>query len=364
MIYLEKSLFKNSIISTYPSYMKKDILKQIVADGLAINNEKREDKNQLRFNFNDCVDVSDDITLEDKIKHILNSDAVLAHMEEYEYKKEYRHFCYFKISDVFWEKIPYLVKDGKINVFDKKKLKAIDEFDKPSICMIDEEIYFKFSIKLSNDIGNEIKYVFLAVIDKTNEILEFRFDKIGLEYKNTYNFYKDLIDEKIKYFQDNIGLKVENIDFKALVDYIKDKDDITIYAKRMNRNGSTAYLEAFEDEESIIPILGELSEFIESNKSLFESNDETLEIRSKLEGFIKNIEVKSDMPMVKIRLDADNIKFGVTHNYKDKEYSLFMMYGELVGEKEMMSNVREYLIRCCRELNNQISDVRIPTEEV
>ena len=359
---LERNIFKNSVMSTYPTYMKKTILKQVVEDGLVINNKKRD--SQLTFNFTDCIDVSDDVTLEEKINHILDNDAVLAFVEEYEYKKAYRHFCYFKISEISLEKIEELVEEKKINVFDKKGLKSIDEFDKPSICIYGEEIIFKFSFDLSNDVGNKVKYVLLAVIDKANNILEFRFDKIGLEYKNTYNFYKEMIEKKIKYFSENIGLKVENIDFKALVDYIKDKEDVTIYAKRMTRNGTTAYLEAFEDEESIIPILGELNTFIETNKGLFESNDETLDIRSKLLGFINDIEVKSDMPMVKIRLDSDNIKFGITHNYKDTEYSLFMLYGELVGEKEMMSNVREYLMQCSRELNKQISDVRIPTEEM
>lgn len=145
---------------------------------------------------------------------------------------------------------------------------------------------------------------------------------------------------------------------------MKDKDDVTIYAQRITRNGTTAYLEAFEDEESIIPILGELNTFIHDNRVLFESNDDTLEIRSKLMGFISDIEVKSDMPMVKIRLDESQTKFGVTHNYKDTEYSLFMMYGELVGEKEMMSNVKGYLMQCSRELNSAISADPVSTEEM
>lgn len=349
-------------MEVYPSYVKKAILKQVVDDGLAINNKKTED--QLILNFTDCVDVTDDITLEDKMKHILDSDVILAFMEEYEYKKAYRHFCYFKYTNISLEKIEELVAAGKINVFDKKELKSIDEFDKPSIYVVGEEIYFKFSISLSNDTGKSIKYVFLAVIDKENEIVEFRFDKIGLEYKKSYNFYKDTIARKLQYFSDNMDLEITNIDFKALVDYMKDKEDVIIYAQRMTRNGTTAYLEAFEDEESIIPILGELNTFIEDNKVLLESNDETLEIRSKLKGFINDIEIKSDMPMVKIRLDESNVKFGVTHNYKETEYSLFMMYGELVGEKEMMSNVKGYLMQCSRELNSAISANPVPTEEV
>ena len=129
---LERNIFRNSIMSTYPSYMKKTILKQVVDDGLVINN-KREWIG---------IDVSDDNTLDEKISHILDNDAVLSFMEEYEYKKAYRHFCYFKISGISLEKIEKLVEQNKINVFDKKELISIDEFDKPSIYIVGGEIIF------------------------------------------------------------------------------------------------------------------------------------------------------------------------------------------------------------------------------
>ena len=155
----------------YPTYMKKAILKQAVADGLVINNKKRD--NQLTLNFTDCIDVSDDVSLEDKISHILDNDTVLAFVEEYEYKKAYRHFCYFNISEISLENIEKLVEQKKINVFDKKEFKSIDEFDKPSICILGEEIIFKFSINLSNDSGDKInKFSVLFSNDKKAYVLE------------------------------------------------------------------------------------------------------------------------------------------------------------------------------------------------
>lgn len=78
-------------------------------------------------------------------------------------------------------------------------------------------------------------------------------------------------------------------------------------------------MEAY-DEESIMLVLGELNTFIEENRDLFSQNVYTLEIEKKLKEFTKEIEVKSDMPMVKIRLDNWGIKFGITHNYKDTDY--------------------------------------------
>jgi hypothetical protein len=346
----------------YPSYTKKVILKQAVNDGLVINNQKHN--GQLTLNFTDSIDVSDDDTIEDKFRHILDSENILAMIEEYDYKKPYRHFCYFKYSSISIEKIEELVKNKQVNIFDKKIQKAIDNSEKPTLYLLGEQIFFKFSYMLKNDIGNTIKYIMLAIIDKVNGILEIRFDRVGIAYQNSHNYYKDKIANIIHYFEENIDMTIENIDFKSVVDFMKsERDDITIVAQRMTRNGTTAYLEAYEDEASIIPILGELDTFIEEQKELFDKDNNTQEIRRRLQSFRKEIEVKSDMPLVKIRMDESGIKFGITHNYKDTEYSLFMLYGELIGE-EMMSSVKEYVMQCYKDLRTATSNDIISAKQV
>ena len=318
----------------------------------------------IRLNYTHCSDVSDEETLDEKFKHILDSENILAMIEEYEYKKPYRHFCYFKYSKLKTEKIEDLVRSGKVNVFDKKGQKPVDDSEKPTIYLLGELIFLKFSYMLQNDIGNTIKYVMLAVIDKENEILEIRFDRVGIAYKNSHNYYKDMITKILDYLKKNIELEMFDIDFKAVVDFMKsERDDITIVAQRMTRNGTTAYLEAYEDEASIIPILGELDFFIEQEKALFDHDENTRVIKDKLQAFLREIEDKSDMPLVKIRMDESGIKFGITHNYKDTEYSLFMLYGELVGE-ETMSSVKEYVMRCYKDLRAATSADAVSTEEM
>lgn len=359
---LDVEIFKSTILDIYPSYTKKAILKQAVNDGLVINHKKNSE--QMTLNFTDCIDVSDDETLDAKFEHILDSERILAMIEEYEYRKPYRHFCYFRYTTLKVEKIEELVKDRRVNVFDKKEQRPVDDKEKPTIYLLGESIFLKFSFMLQNDVGNTIKYVILVIIDKENKVVEFRFDRVGIAYKNSYTYYKDKIDAILKYLRDNIELETTIIDFKALVDYMKsEKDDITIVAQRMTRNGTTAYLEAYEDEASIIPILGELDTFIEEEKDLFEVDDNTRRIREKLQDFRREIEVKSDMPLVKIRMDESGIKFGITHNYKGTEYSLFMLYGELVGE-EMMSSVKEYIMRCDKDFSAATSAVTVSEEEV
>ncbi|MDE7310185.1 MAG: hypothetical protein K2N87_00940 [Eubacterium sp.] len=358
---MEKDIFQSTILDMYPSYVKKAILKQAVDDGFVINNKKHNQ--QLTLNFNGSVDVTEDETLEDKFRHMLERDSILAVVEDYEYRKPYKHFCYFKYLNLTIQKIEALVKSQEVNIFDRKAQVAVDDFGKPTIYILGENIYFKFSYKLKNDVGKSIKYVILAIIDKESGLLEIRFDRVGIAYRNSNTFYKDKIYSILQYFNDMIGLQVENIDFKAVVEYMKsEEDDITIIAQRMTRNGTTAYLEAYEDEAGIIPILGELESFLADQKELFDKNSDTQKIRRKLKAFITEIEVKSDMPMVKIRMDRSGIKFGITHNYKDADFSLFMLYGELVGE-ELMGSVKEYLMRCYKELNIAISTNALSAEE-
>lgn len=349
-----KANLKNTISDFYPAYLKKELLKQVIKDGLAINNRKKS--TQLSLKFADLIDVTECETLDEKIDSILTADNVLRFIEEFEYRRRYRHFCYFKCSEISSTKLEELVETGKVHLFDKKGTLLVDSYDKPSLYIVDNLVYLKFSHVLNNEMGNQIKFTIICVLDREQNIIELRFDRVGIAYKNSYNFYRDKINDVLAYLELNLSVTIENIDFKSVIDYIKsEKDNISIYAQRMQRNGTTAYLEAYDDGDGVMPILGELGNFIEENKELFETDLNTKLIRDKLTAFIKEIEVKSDMPMVKVKLDDKDIKFGITHNYKGTEYSLFMYYGELLGDKEMMGYVRNYLIGCNRELEKCIS---------
>ena len=353
---MERNILENTILTYYPSYTKKAILQLAVNDGIIINNVKNI--GQTNLNFTSSIDVSEDENIDDKYKHIKKTSTVNENIygliEDYEYIKPYRHFTLFKLLSINPQKIEGLVSNKTVNVFDRKSKLSKDDCIKPTIFVNNDKIFFKFSYILQNDTKNSIKHVILAIIDANDKIIDIRFDRVGIAYKNSRNYYKDKINEILEYLQQNIELKFENIDFKAIVDYMKSaKNDVTIFAQRMTRNGTTAYLEAYEEEASIIPILGELDYFIEQNNDLFNKNIYTQEIKNKLQEFKNDIEEKSDLPLVKIRLDESGIKFGITHNYKGTDYSLFMIYGELI-RKELMDNVRDFIIRSYYELNKKL----------
>lgn len=360
---MDKTIYKDTLFDLYPIYMRKEILKLSIEEGLVIN-EKNKDQ-QFVLNLTDAFDVSDKLTLDEKLKSILEEEKIIALLEEYDYKKVYRHFCYFKYESIDWDKLDKAIKNKEISVYDKKQQKPVDTFEQPTIYTMDNLIYLKFSIQLSNNYGVNIRYVTLVVIDKENELLEFRFDKIGIAYKSTYNFYCESILRILNYLECKFGITTSDFDFKAIIEYIKsEKEDVTIYAQKMKRNGSTAYLEAYDEDECTIPILGELYTLIENHSDLFNKDDNTKEIKRIIDEFINNIEIKSDIPVVKVKMDKQHIKFGITHNYKDSSFSLFVFNGELDVNKEMMNDVKYYLMQCYRELNSKTQDEPLSTEEV
>lgn len=351
-----KKILTNTILK-YPLYMKKQILKQLIDEGLIINSKNTP------LTFDDIVDVSDDLTIDDKIVHVMNTERLLGYIEEYEYKKQYRHFCYFRFTDMKNDIINALIESNELIVCDKKEHRRVDSFKKYTINILEDIIYIKFSKVLDSDTNDKIKFPILAIIDPKNKLVELRFDRVGIAYKNSYNFYKDKIDEVKVYFKEKLDIDLIDIDFKAIIDYIKSfKEDATVYAQRMQRNGTTAYLEAYADDTCVMPILGEIVEFIEQRVELFDIDNNTKTIKNEILAFLKGIEIKSDLPVVKVKLDTEDIKFGITHEYKGANYSLFMLYGDL--DKERLKYVREYIIKCHIELEQQISINKAPGDEM
>lgn len=252
---------------------------------------------------------------------------------------------------------------NEVKVFNKQCRRRVDDFEKPTIYCVDNRVIFKFSYNLKDNTQRYIKYVVLAEFSQDNNILEIKFDRIGIEYRNSDTFYKDIIQKIIEYFISQAKITIKYIDFKAVVEYMKkNKDDITVLAQMMNRNRSKAYLESYDGEDVIIPILGELHNVIDENESLFNTDINTKKIRKILENFLTDIEVKSDIPKIKIRMD-NGIVFGITHEYKNAAFSLFMMYGDLC-RKELTSSVTKYVIQCYEELRTENESNIIPEKTV
>ncbi|WP_277673355.1 hypothetical protein [Piscibacillus halophilus] len=351
-------LILRTLQNLYPNYLKKRLLNRLAEDGLIINNKRISSKGQLSL----ITDVSFIEDINEKFRTILEQDSdnvCFKYVEDFEFTKEYRHVSYFQIKNFSNEKLDKLVIEDKINFF-KKDHEMFDLVDssasKPTIKRSKDDVFIKFCYLLDNKVESSkgsIKYVVLAKINTKDNILEICLDKVSYDYKLQKDFYALIIDDIKQTLEEMLKIQIFDIDFKAVVNFIKsERDDVSIYAMKMHRNGTVAYLDAQSNEDLMIPILGELQAFIEQNKDLINVNKETKEIGRKLEDFIEGIEVKSDLPSVKMIWPSKGIKLGVDHGYKDRHYSFFMFYDELGESRERMEYVREYLIDSFSELNN------------
>jgi hypothetical protein len=351
-------LIMRTLETVYPNYLKKRLLNKLADDGLIINNKRISSKGQLSM----ITDVSFIDDINGKFQKILDVDTdntCFKYVEEFEFTKEYRHVSYFQIANFSIDKLDELLIEGRINFF-KRDHEMFDVVNstasKPTIKRSKDDVYIKFCFLLDNKGESEkgsIKYVVLAKINVKDEILEICLDKVSFDYKAYKDFYALIIDDVKQKLEDLLNIQITDIDFKAVVNYLKsERDDVAIYAMKMHRNGTVAYLDAQSNEDLVIPILGELQDFIKQNRELIGKNTETKAIGQKLEDFIEGIEVKSDLPSVKMIWPKHGIKLGVEHNYKDRSYSFFMYYDELGESRERMEYVREYLVDSFSELNN------------
>lgn len=360
--------YKKLLISTlkinFPDYLNKKILTRLSNDGLIINNKRTACKmRQLTFQNLSAIDVTEIEGLTEKLVYISenDNDNFYKYVEEFEFDKSYRYSTIFTISEFCEDKVVELIEKEDAILYKKDsdtKDFVGDSKLKPTIKIMENgDIMVKFSYLMhcNSRTSNldDIKYVVLCCISSDCEVLEIRFDKIPQEYQYK-NFYIDIINKTIDYLSSYFSITIGNIDFKAVIDYIKDRDDIIISAMEMLRKGTKALLDSRSNEDMIIPILGEIKEFIKSEESLFNKDKNTKLIKQKLMDFIEEIEVTSDLPSVKVFWTKTSTRVGIKHNYKDEQYSLFMYYDELMDSKEMMDDVREYLIDAYRQLEREV----------
>lgn len=362
---------KNTLEIVYPAYMKKRLLSNLSERGLIVNNKRMSNGGNNLFH----PDVSYIEDINSKVNHLfahMDIKSLIDSIEDLEFKKEYRHILWFKLNNFNLDRLIEKINQNENGLFLKYNSNfesdRIDE--KASVVTIRQSpsyIYVKFSYLLTPKtptyFGKNIKYVLLARIDTVNGVLEICFDKVKFDYRPSENFYSDIIDTSINKLISILGLDIVNIDFKELIYYIKEnKEDVSIISMKMRRNGTVAHLDSFENEDYTIPILGELKEFIVENATLFSSNDKCKEIEDKLMRFIGNIEVTSDLPNVKLRWHGARISLVADHNYKMKDYTLFMLYDELSTERRRIDYVREYFIKCYTEFREQIQSESLSEE--
>lgn len=360
-----KDVLLQTISETYPKYYQRRIIKQLEHDGLVYY----DDQFKMDENAVDLTGIEED----DILKHCVeNSDKVIRKIEEAEFTKSYDYSVIFSINNFAKISLDLLQSRGLIIDFKDENFKN-DQliYDKENIIptqyTIDDNITIvKFSrllkgyLPIENNNKREIKYTILAIIYKDINIMELRFEKVrGFLKNNDEYFYIKQIELIKEWFEDNIGCTFEEIDLSPVIEYISrfKSEEVYVSAQAMNlKSKKKAVLDTGDNDEDVLPLLGELKELIKVNKELFDKNDDTKEIKELLETFILETENSSDLPWISLtwkneaKSKATKVKF--SFNYMNKGISLLQYYGNKT-EMERMNNVTRYLIENKRAVDEE-----------
>lgn len=363
-----KKILINTVLQHYPAYLQSKLLKSMTKDDRVINHKSKIKSGQ---GFLLSIDVTGIDGVGNKISHLLEHKEeglyakIYKYVEEFEFVKSYRYACIFEYKEDFDIDLINSLDPSHIQLYCHDS----DTYDCmwrtgswiPTVNLESDRVLFKYSVTLDNRQGDKIKYVVLVVMELDSKRVSVYFDSVASEYKNPIkDFYAVMLDTVKRNFEKLIGIKLLTIDFKAIIYYIQYlqnnnvglSENIKVSAQKMKRDGTVSYLEAKKDssEEPTIPILGELKEWLRERDYLFDANEETRRIREELSNFIEEIEQTSDYPKVQIRFIDKGFHLEMTHAYKNYEYSVFKIDGNLSDDRELIEYAKVCLDKYYREL--------------
>lgn len=228
-------------------------------------------------------------------------------------------------------------------------------FVKPLSYEKDEYFILKFNLAYAalHPLTQEeflVKYPFLVVFHKNGNIIEFRFDvlkRVFLSDKREQTVYSDLISKMIHYFEEQYSCILQPLNLDFMVNVCKTDETVKLIAQYMKlANGGNAQLEVGNNQEYVLPLIGELRSLLNENQNELEK---VPEFRDALDQFMFEMEEMSDYPWVELLWENEiktrgiHVKF--VFNYMNNAYCLIQHYysNVLIG-MERMNYVVKYII--------------------
>lgn len=351
---MKKESYINYIVytlSTYNKVNKKTILDIYKKEGLAKKKDKQTtlfDSEYVDIDYNDL-----DTTL---ANCVIKKEKAVELYEKYQFTRSYRYSVLFKCNN--FEKILIDINRIPEYKFDSNDIRLFDEFKMPKKLETSEDIILLFDRKfeaIHPQTSDELllHYPVLVVFHKNNKIIEFRFDTIKrlfIEGERNQSIYSEIVEQLLAYLEQEYDIKLEAIDLSFMKNIANDEniEDIKLISQYMNmKNGSKAELNVGNNEEYVLPIIGELKNIMNDLK---EELDKNLKIKDALEQFIYEKEETTDYPWIEILfLNKERIKTRNNHvkfvfNYMNKKYTLITYYynDTLIG-MERMNDVTSFI---------------------
>lgn len=344
-------LYLKGTIDTYPSKTKKYINKLFTDAYIAQNTS------QLSIdNVSESSIYVKDLELTEKIKTCLDqNEKAIKLFEEWEFTKDYKYSVVFTCEN--FQQLLNNVQSlaaTKQNSNDESAM-MFEYLDTPIIFDSDDLLILKFNLKFAAiDPLNEneifLKYPVLIVLHKESKLIELRFDvlkRIFISDKKEQSVYSDLIEDIIRYVKENLNTDLVPLDLDYLVSEAKqDSQETRVMAEyRKLPSGGNAQLEVGNNQEYVLPIIGELKELIKMHQTELEQSPV---FKEALEQFIFENDELSDYSWIELMWENEiktrSIRAKFIFNYRNKSYCLIQHYfnNVLIG-MERMNHVIRYI---------------------
>lgn len=351
---MKKDTYKKYITYTLSTYNKAN--KRVLLNNLFANNiaAKRDMQTSL---FDKEVVFVDENNIDESINECIEKkDLAIKEYEMFQYERNYKYavICSTDDFDDALEKIKAIPEYS----FNEEECNLFDELKEPQKVTKDELINIIFNKKFEaiHPITGEelyLHYPVSVIIHKKNNLFEIRFDTVKRLFtggERDQMLYINLVDEVINYFMNDLNIRISPLALDFMVDLMKKEEieDVKLISQYMNlASGGKAQLAVGNNEEYVLPIIGELKNIMGELKEELEKN---VKIKDALEQFIYEKEETTDYPWIEvlfmnkegIKIRNNHVKF--TFEYMNKEYTLITYYyNETLTGMERMNDVTRFI---------------------
>lgn len=302
-----------------------------------------ENEHLITFNEQRSIEDNEDCLYFPKKDYnkILNVTAkninFLQFYDKFDFVKMYKYSIPFFYEGDIENKISELLKNkeeileySKLNEASKYSIASNFKEVIPVYYKIDDKrfiVKFVFQKSYYKENGEQVDYRYIVVVyfDENNKLLEIRYD--SLKYSPTTDnrtIYMNNIESTIDWLKNKLGLKLYRCNDEHFLDIIKkdENNEVKIFKQMMDMGSSgAAELTASQDEDFILPFIGEIQELINENEELFNQNKE---IKDLLQEYIKEKEATASYPYVylmwKRAVASKSFIVKITFSYFDKMY--------------------------------------------
>lgn len=290
------------------------------------------------------------------IECIKKNNKAIEIYEKFQFTKAYKYAVLFRCYD--FEKLVSKIDEIPDYKYDNTNVKLFDELQQPTKMISNSDMILLFNKKFEAvhpQTGDELllHYPLLAVVHKDSKLVEFRFDAIKrlfTEGDRDQTIYVKLIEELINYFKTAFDSDLSAINLDFMIEITKDESNknIKLLSQYMFlKDGGKAQLAVGNNEEYVLPIIGELKNIINELKDELDKN---VKIKDALEQFIYEKEETTDYPWIEVLfLDEEGIKTRNNHvkfifNYMNRNYCLITYYyNDTLIEMERMNDVTRFI---------------------